>query len=62
MSVPTEEGPLRPLELRRGTKAVTELLAEGRRIAVLDDGRTSTEIRRAARAARYRWQLDVSGP
>jgi hypothetical protein len=50
------------LDLRQGTKAITELLAEGRRIAVLDNGRTSDEIRRAARAERFRWQLDVSGP
>lgn len=62
MSRPADEGPLRALELRQGTKAGTELLAEGRRIAVLDEGRTSREIRRAARAGRYRWQLDVSGP
>jgi hypothetical protein len=62
MSTPAPEGPLRPLELRRGTKAITELLAEGRKIGVPDDGRASDEIRRAARAQRFRWQLDVSGP
>jgi hypothetical protein len=50
------------LDLRRGTRAITELLADGRRIGVLDDGRTSDELRRAARAERFRWQLDVSGP
>jgi hypothetical protein len=62
MSAPTDEGHIRQLELRRGAKAVAELVAEGRRTAVLDDGRTNAEIRRAARAGRYRWQLDVSGP
>ena len=59
---PTEPGSVRPLELRRGTEAVTELLAEGRRLAVLDDGRVSGEIRRGVSEGRYRWQLDVAGP
>ena len=34
MSAPEPPVPLRPLELRRGTKAVTELFADGRRIAI----------------------------
>jgi hypothetical protein len=62
VSPPKEGAPLRRLELRRGTKAVTEVLADGRKIAVLDDGLASAEIRRAIDQQRYRWQLDVSGP
>jgi hypothetical protein len=62
MSAAGEADLVRPLELRRGTKAVTEVLADGRRIAVLDQGRVSGEIRRAVGERKYRWQLDVSGP
>ena len=62
MTAPPEDRPPRALELRRGTKAVVELLADGRRIAVPVDGPASAEIRRAVDQRRYRWQLDVSGP
>lgn len=62
MSVPSKPDLVRPLELRQGVKAVTELLADGRRVAVLDEGRVSTEIRRSVGERRFRWQLDVSGP
>jgi len=62
VSAPGKPDLVRPLELKRGTRAVTEVLADGRRIAVLDDGRVSGEIRRAVGERTYRWQLDVSGP
>ena len=63
MSAPEPPVPLRPLELRRGTKAVTELFADGRRIAVSRDGRVNSELRRNdVNEQRYRWQAEVSGP
>jgi hypothetical protein len=62
MSAAEKARPVRQLELRRGTEAVTEVLADGSRIAVLDQGRVSGEIRRAVGERKYRWQLDVSGP
>jgi hypothetical protein len=52
----------RHLVPRRDTEAVTEVLADGRRIAVLDRGRVSAEIHRAVAERKFRRQLDVSGP
>jgi hypothetical protein len=62
VSAARERVPPRPPALRRGTKAVIEVLADGRRIAVPADGPASAEIRRAVDQSRFRWQLDVAGP
>ena len=62
MSAGEERAPLSPLELRQGTKAVTEVFADREWFAVPADGPVSAELRRRAVERRYRWQLEVSGP
>jgi hypothetical protein len=64
VSAPDEQVPVRQLELRRGSKVVIEVLAEGRR-----PSRSAAEPGVAERRPpqdppeyRYRWQQDVAGP